>query len=64
MKIHKFQAKQILRAAGVQVLSGIVAETPEAAADAFRQLNLPLAVVKAQIHAGDRKSTRLNSSHT
>ncbi|MFM2097348.1 MAG: Succinyl-CoA ligase [ADP-forming] subunit beta [Planctomycetota bacterium] len=54
MKIHEFQAKQILRAAGVNVLSGIVAETPEAAADAFRQLNLPLAVVKAQIHAGGR----------
>jgi len=54
MKIHEFQAKELLRSAGVDVLRGIVAETPQAAAEAFRALGGPLAVVKAQIHAGGR----------
>ena len=54
MKIHEFQAKQILREAGVAVPRGFVAETPQAAADAFAKLAGPVAVVKAQIHAGGR----------
>ncbi len=33
---------------------GFVADTPEAAADAFVKLAAPVAVVKAQIHAGGR----------
>ncbi len=54
MKIHEYQAKELLRAAGVAVPQGIVATTPDEAATAFKQLNGPLAVVKAQIHAGGR----------
>lgn len=54
MKIHEFQAKQVLRNAGVAVLEGHVAETPEDAAKAFETLGGSLAVVKAQIHAGGR----------
>jgi succinyl-CoA synthetase beta subunit len=54
MKIHEFQAKQILREAGVAVPRGFVADTPQAAADAFVKLAGPVAVVKAQIHAGGR----------
>ena len=54
MKIHEFQGKEILRAAGVPVPKGIVAHSPEEAAAAFRTLGGPLAVVKAQIHAGGR----------
>jgi succinyl-CoA synthetase beta subunit len=54
MKIHEYQAKQLLRTAGVAVLRGAVATTPEEAAAAFRELGMPLAVVKAQIHAGGR----------
>ena len=54
MKIHEFQGKEILRAAGVPVPRGIVAHTPEEAAAAFRTLGGALAVVKAQIHAGGR----------
>lgn len=54
MKIHEYQAKQVLRGAGVAVLEGHVAETPEAAAKAFETLGGPIAVVKAQIHAGGR----------
>lgn len=54
MKIHEFQGKEILRKAGVPVPRGIVARTPQEAADAFKELGGSLAVVKAQIHAGGR----------
>jgi len=54
MKIHEYQAKELLRAAGVAVPQGIVATTPDEATAAFKQLNGSLAVVKAQIHAGGR----------
>jgi len=54
MKIHEYQAKQILRGAKVAVLDGYVAETPDAAAEAFDKLGGSIAVVKAQIHAGGR----------
>lgn len=54
MKIHEYQAKQILREAGVAVPRGIVADTPQAVAAAFQALGGTLAVVKAQIHAGGR----------
>jgi succinyl-CoA synthetase beta subunit len=54
MKIHEFQAKQLLREAGIAVPAGIAARTPDEAAAAFDQLGGKLAVVKAQIHAGGR----------
>ena len=54
MKIHEYQAKQVLRAAGVAVLEGHVAETPADAAKAYETLGGKIAVVKAQIHAGGR----------
>jgi len=54
MKIHEYQAKQILRSYGVATSDGVVCATPDAAAEAFRTLGAPLAVVKAQIHAGGR----------
>ena len=54
MKIHEYQAKQLLRDAGVAVPPGMVAGSPEEAAAAFRELGGTLAVVKAQIHAGGR----------
>ncbi|MEO2001770.1 MAG: ATP-grasp domain-containing protein, partial [Pirellulales bacterium] len=41
MKIHEFQAKELLRAAGVPVLKGKVVRTPEDAADAFESLGAP-----------------------
>ena len=54
MKIHEYQAKQLLAKAGVAVPKGIVAKTPDEAAAAFTQLGGPIAVVKSQIHAGGR----------
>ena len=54
MKIHEYQGKQLLREAGVAVPQGIMATTADEASAAFKQLGGPLAVVKAQIHAGGR----------
>ncbi len=54
MKIHEYQAKKIFQNSGVRVPRGIVADTPQAVANAFSELGRPVAVVKAQIHAGGR----------
>ena len=54
MKIHEYQAKKIFQDFGVKVPRGIVADTPQSAANAYSELGSPVAVVKAQIHAGGR----------
>ena len=54
MKVHEFQAKEILRNAGVAVPTGIVAKSPDEAVKAFQQLGGKFAALKAQIHAGGR----------
>ena len=62
MKIHEFQAKQLLRTAHVAVPDGIVARSAEEAAAAFKELGGPIAVVKAQIHAGGRGKGTIKSN--
>jgi succinyl-CoA synthetase beta subunit len=57
MKIHEYQAKEILRAHGVPVPQGEVANTLEEALEVSKRLLAGGAtgvVVKAQIHAGGR----------
>ncbi|HEX8907631.1 MAG TPA: ADP-forming succinate--CoA ligase subunit beta [Anaeromyxobacteraceae bacterium] len=54
MKIHEYQAKEILRKFGVAVPRGYLAVTPLEAEGAARQLGGGIAAVKAQIHAGGR----------
>jgi succinyl-CoA synthetase beta subunit len=54
MKIHEYQAKELFRKASVPVLQGVVARTPDEAKAAFASLGGPIAVVKAQVHAGGR----------
>jgi succinyl-CoA synthetase beta subunit len=54
MKIHEYQAKELLRLADIPVPRGQIAYTPEEAKSAYEQLGCKLAVVKAQIHAGGR----------
>ncbi|HID77681.1 MAG TPA: ADP-forming succinate--CoA ligase subunit beta, partial [Planctomycetaceae bacterium] len=54
MKIHEYQAKQILKQYDVAVPRGVVAESPHAAGEAFDRLDAQQAVLKAQIHAGGR----------
>ena len=43
MKIHEYQAKEILRQAGVAVPRGIVAKSGAEAAEAFKSLGGPIA---------------------
>ena len=54
MKIHEFQAKELLRKFGVSVPNGRECTTPEQAEKAHEELGTPVTVVKAQIHAGGR----------
>ncbi len=54
MKIHEYQAKEILRKFGVAVPRGYLAVTPLEAEGAARQLGGGICAVKAQIHAGGR----------
>ena len=54
MKIHEYQAKELLRAAGVPVPRGYAAFTVREAQEAAQKLGGPVWVVKAQIHAGGR----------
>ena len=57
MKLHEYQAKEILERYGVAVQRGVVARTAEEAAAAAERLSndgAKLFVVKAQIHAGGR----------
>jgi succinyl-CoA synthetase beta subunit len=58
MNIHEYQAKEILKGYGVKIQEGIVADTPEKAVAAAKELKASTGtewfVVKAQIHAGGR----------
>ena len=54
MKIHEYQARQILADAGIPVPPAEVVRTPDEAAAAFKKFNHGLCVVKAQVYAGGR----------
>ncbi len=54
MKIHEYQAKELLKKFNVPVPRGIVARSPEEAYQAAKDLATEPVVVKAQIHAGGR----------
>ena len=54
MKIHEYQAKNLLSKYGVSVPEGYPAFSVEEALEAYDKLNTETVVVKAQIHAGGR----------
>ena len=54
MKIHEYQAKEILSRHGVAIPRGQLATTPEQARTIAERLGTSRVVVKAQIHAGGR----------
>ncbi|TGD66435.1 ADP-forming succinate--CoA ligase subunit beta [Tabrizicola sp. WMC-M-20] len=54
MNIHEYQAKSLLRAYGVPVSDGRIVLRAEEAKTAASEMDGPLWVVKAQIHAGGR----------
>ena len=62
MKIHEYQAKQLMSARGIAVPAGTVATTVDEAVAAVRPLTEqsgnPVVVVKSQIHAGGRGKGR------
>ena len=53
MKVHEYQAKEVLRQFGVSVPPGKLVVQADEAAPVAREVGLPV-VVKAQIHAGGR----------
>ncbi len=66
MNIHEYQGKEILKKYGVKVQDGIVAETPEQAVEAAKQMmersGQKFVVVKSQIHAGGRGKGKIVGS--
>jgi len=54
LKIHEYQAKQVLAEYGVPIPKSGVAKTPEEAVKVAEEMGGSLWVVKAQIHAGGR----------
>ena len=54
MKIHEYQAKEILSKYNVPVPRGVLIDDANKAADAAREIGTEVTVVKAQIHAGGR----------
>lgn len=66
MKIHEYQAKEILKEYDVSVPAGIAAASIDEAVDAAKKLKeegATLFVVKAQIHAGGRGKGRTKNSN-
>lgn len=66
MNIHEYQAKKILKSYGVTIQEGIVADTPDKAHEAAKELNRETGtewyVIKAQIHAGGRGKGTVNET--
>jgi succinyl-CoA synthetase beta subunit len=54
MKLHEYQAKELLRASGIPVPEGRMIRSPHEASEAALELGGGRLVVKAQIHAGGR----------
>ena len=54
MNLHEYQSKELFSNAGIPILKGMVADSPQQAREAARQLQGDQWVVKAQVHAGGR----------
>jgi len=54
MNLHEYQARELLRRAGIPVPPGEVATTPAAAKAVAERLGNGRVVIKAQVHAGGR----------
>jgi succinyl-CoA synthetase beta subunit len=58
MNLHEYQGKEILASFGVRIQRGMVAQNPEEAVAAAKQLTEETGtswfVIKAQVHAGGR----------
>src|SRR6187455_1081872 len=64
MKIHEYQAKELLAAAGAAVPKGIVVSSPAEAVAAFEKGGGKPVVLKAQVHAGGRGKGRFKGANS
>ena len=66
MNIHEYQGKAVLKSFGVAIQEGIVADTPESAVEAAKELQKQTGtgwwVIKSQIHAGGRGKGKIAGS--
>ncbi len=54
MKVHEYQARELMSEAGIAVPASEVIDAAGQAAAAFDKLGVKMAVIKAQVHAGGR----------
>ena len=54
MKIHEYQARELLASYGLPVDKAYICRNVEDAVRAYKELDAPLVVVKAQVHTGGR----------
>lgn len=54
MKIHEYQARELLASYGLPVDKAYICRNVEDAVRAYQELDTPLVVVKAQVHTGGR----------
>ncbi|MDH4262934.1 MAG: ADP-forming succinate--CoA ligase subunit beta [Spirochaetia bacterium] len=54
MKVHEYQAKEILKKYGIITPKGFVTDKAAEGSEIYGKLGTPVVVVKAQIHAGGR----------
>jgi succinyl-CoA synthetase beta subunit len=62
MKIHEYQAKELLAAAGAAIPRGVVVSSPAEAQQAFDRFGGGPVILKAQVHAGGRGKGRFKDS--
>ena len=54
MKIHEYQARELLASYGLPVDKAYICRNVDDAVRAYQELDTPLVVVKAQVHTGGR----------
>ncbi len=65
MRLHEYQAKEILQKTGISVPRGFLASTPGEARAAYDNLNSHIAVLKAQVLTGGRgKAGGIKTAHS
>ncbi len=65
MRLHEYQAKEILRKTGIPVPNGFLASTPGEAGAAYENIGSHIAVLKSQVLAGGRgKAGGIKTAHS
>ena len=64
MKIHEYQAKELLAAAGASVPRGLVASTPAEAVQAFDQIGVPVVLKRRSTPAAAARDASRTAART